>query len=220
MSTELSLELLPSELTQIVQSVFETMLGLEADEWGVALVPRRRPVNSRGAPDGRVEWCGAVGVRPAAGLPVRWPLPFRGSARSCGRRRARRARRTRQYHRRQPEVCVEFRDRALHALGGGWKQLLSPSLQGRGSRGPRLPVRGGLFLGYGSGYAPLSVCCSRGEKCASQIDTLARQSELLLRCDKRRQYGKNPQKEFCAGNTITRVEWRRAGHQPCAGALK
>src|ERR1017187_6647999 len=39
MPTELSVEILPSELTQIVESVFESMLRLEACECGMAWFP-------------------------------------------------------------------------------------------------------------------------------------------------------------------------------------
>jgi len=39
MPAEISLELLPSELTQIVESVYQTMLNLEADEGGIPWFP-------------------------------------------------------------------------------------------------------------------------------------------------------------------------------------
>jgi len=58
MSTELSLELLPSELTQIVESVFETMLGLDVDERGVAWFPDADRLTAAVHLTG--EWNGAV----------------------------------------------------------------------------------------------------------------------------------------------------------------
>ena len=104
MPTESSVEILPSELAQIVESVFETMLSLEVSESETPWFPGGDRLTSAVHLAG--DWNGAVLLEcdRAAGLPLRRPLPLHGSARDGGRRRARRARRTGQHDRRQPEV--------------------------------------------------------------------------------------------------------------------
>lgn len=46
MPSELNVEILPSELAQIVESVFGTMMGLEAAECGARWFPSRMRKNS------------------------------------------------------------------------------------------------------------------------------------------------------------------------------
>jgi len=58
MATETSLEILPSELEQIVQSVFQTMLGLEVNECGRLWRPSEDQLTSAVHLSG--EWNGVV----------------------------------------------------------------------------------------------------------------------------------------------------------------
>jgi chemotaxis protein histidine kinase CheA len=73
---------------------------------------------------------------------------LKGSARHRGRRRARRARRTGQHDRRQPEVCLDAGDPAFHALYSGWQRLPSAGLRGRGPGATCLSMRRGPLLDH------------------------------------------------------------------------
>jgi chemotaxis protein CheX len=58
MPTELSSEILSSELAQIVESIFETMMGLEISECGAPWIPSRDRLTASVHLTG--EWSGAV----------------------------------------------------------------------------------------------------------------------------------------------------------------
>jgi hypothetical protein len=88
MTTELSLEIKPGEVEQIVGSVFETMLGLELRDGGTPWFPSADRVTAAVQMTG--DWNGAVlfecDKRQACQFGA---LPFDGYARGGGRRRAR-----------------------------------------------------------------------------------------------------------------------------------
>ena len=84
MPTESTIEIHLSELAQIVESVFRTMVSLEVSESGQPWFPERGPVDSDHPFGGRLERSVGAGVRPPAGMRIRSPLPFDGEARDRG----------------------------------------------------------------------------------------------------------------------------------------
>ena len=129
MPTELSAEVVPSELSQIVASVFETMLSLQVNDSETPWFPS--PDRLTSAVQLMGEWNGAVLLECDRGQSCRFAARFLSIdlPGDGGRCRARRAGRTGQHDRRQPEMHVSAWYPAFHALGNGWQLRLSAGMR-------------------------------------------------------------------------------------------